>query len=478
MASETDFTECPILTLPLDIILDICEYLEDREVLRLGQTCAAFYDVTQHSVVWRYLSLQRWGFCNINTAPTCPNRWKMYYSNRRTVEVKMNAGKVGNFQVKTLRGHDDVITDSLYVKLGEETKIDNFQLSNVISGSSDGSVRMWDVENKKCISLCKIDSVVRCLVTSPDSREVIAGDEMGRLTRLKLPSLEIVRGVETNNPVISLQYIASCVKDICDLFISCHQDGSVLFWKDFAKIESSDPHRTLHTGGYYPHSAKEQLRVLVNPNQTKAVIFAHDKDDIDVLDFAKISSECTDPECLITRLQLTDHGLDAGWVKRSKTPLFICLEVNSICLFEIDNSKNPLHTWIHPINTYKDFIFNCLSMCPGRDFVVGGNHGQIQQFTITAENTIQLVRQFNDHKLMVRAVFATGCRVMSCSNDFSIRVYVWKKEGQQRVLESKYTLLGGSLAINASPQFSHVVHDDVSCVGTNGKLLKVYVFQE
>ena len=478
MAMEVDLTECPILTLPLDIILDICEYLEDREVLRLGQTCASFYDVTQHSVIWRYLGLQRWGFCNIKTTPTCPYRWKIYYSKRRTVEVKMNAGKAGNYEVKTLRGHDDLITDSLYVKLGEENKIDNFQLSNVISGSSDGTVRLWDVESKKCISLCKIESPVRCLVTSPDSNEVIVGDEMGRLTRLNLPTLEIVRGVETNNPVISLQYTASSVKGECNLFISCHQDGSVLFWKDFENKESVDPYRTLYTGGYYPNSTKEQLKVLVNTNQTKVAIFAHDKDDIDVLDFAKITSECAEPECLITRLQLTSHALDAGWVKGSKTPLFICLEVNAICLFEIDNSKNPLSTWIHPINKYNHFGSSCLSMGPGREFVIGGNNGQVEQFTIDAKNTIQLVKEFSNHKSMVRAVFATGCRVMSCSNDFSIRVYVWKKEGGRRILESKYTLLGGSLAINACPLFTHVVHDDVSCVGTNGKLLKVYVFQE
>ena len=60
--------------------------------------------------------------------------------------------------------------------------------------------------------LCKLDSPVRSIVTSPDVTEVLAGDEMGRITRLKLPSLEVVTGFETDSPILRLQYIVSCVK--------------------------------------------------------------------------------------------------------------------------------------------------------------------------------------------------------------------------------------------------------------------------
>ncbi|KAI6661573.1 F-box/WD repeat-containing protein 12 isoform X1 [Oopsacas minuta] len=478
MAEEILLTECPILNLPLDILLSICEYLEDRDILKLGRTCYTFYEITQNNFVWRVLSLQRWGFCNIQSTPSCNFRWKSYYSKRRTVEVKMDGGRSGNFQVKTLRGHDELITGSLYVKLGANAEIDEFKLSNVVSAADDGTVRLWDVDSKKCISLCKIDSPVKCIVNSPDMSEIIAGDEMGRITRLKLPSLEIVKGHETNSPIFSLQYIKSCVKGNCDLFLSAHKDGSVLFWKDFENNDTVDPYRTVHTGGYYPDGGKDQLKILVNANQTKVVIFASDKDDLDVLDFAKTSTECTEAECLITRLLLADHVLDGGWIKVSKTPLFICLSFGQISLFEIDNSKNMLGQWIHPIDKYSFHNFSCLSMCPGHDFIVGGRDGEVQQYTINSKNKIELIKQFHDHKGYVNAVFATSYRVMSCSDDFSIRVYVWKKEGGRKVLESRYTLLGGSLALNPFPRLTHVVHDQVSCVGTNGKLLKVYVFQD
>ena len=223
------------------------------------------------------------------------------------------------------------------------------------------------------------------------------------------------------------------------------------------------------------------MKIVVNANQTKAVIYACDKDDLDVIDFTKIYTDCPEQECLITRLQLTSHIIDAGWLKTAKTPLFVCILMHEIFLFEIDNSKGPLPTWIHPITKHQqasgvDMV--CLSMAPGRDFVVGGRYGQIQQYTVDNNNLIQLVKEFRDHKGFVNAIFATSHRVMSCSADFSIRVYAWKKEGGYKVLDSRYTLLGGSLSVNPYPNLTHVVHDQVSCVGTNGKLLKVYVFQD
>ena len=474
-------SHCPILYLPLDIILSICEFLEDRDILYLGQTCYTLYDITQNSVVWRFLSLQRWGFCNINSTPNCPYRWKAYYSKRRKFEVKMDVGKSSSFQVKTLRGHEDLISDSLYVNLGGNTEIDSFQVSSILSAGRDGTVRLWDVDSKKCISVCEIASPVRSIVTSPDLTEVLAGDEMGRITRLKLPSLEVVTGLETDSPVLCLQYIVSCVKGGVHAFVSAHQDGSFRVWKDFENSETKEAFRTIHTGGYYPQSGKDQLKMIVNPNQTKAVIYACDKDDLDVIDFAKIYTQCSEQECLITRLQLTGHPAGTGWLKTAKTPLFVCASMNDISLFEIDNSKGPLATWIHPIarqQLINGICIVCLSMAPGRDFVVGGRYGQIQQYTVDDKNVIQLLKEFHDHKGNVNAVFATSYRVMSCSNDFSIRVYAWKKEGGHKVLDSRYTLLGGSLSVNPYPNLTHVVHDQISCVGTNGKLLKVYVFQD
>lgn len=394
--------------------------------------------------------------------------------------MKMDVGKSGNFQVKTLRGHEAFISDSLYVNLGGDTGIDTFQVSNILSAGGDGTVRLWDVDSKKCISLCKLDSPVRSIVTSPDVTEVLAGDEMGRITRLKLPSLEVVTGFETDSPILRLQYIVSCVKGGVNTFSSAHQDGSIRFWKDFENSETVEAFRTIHTGGYYPDSS-DRLKIVVNANQTKAVIYACDKDDLDVIDFTKIYTDCPEQECLITRLQLTSHIIDAGWLKTAKTPLFVCILMHEIFLFEIDNSKGPLPTWIHPITKHQqasgvDMV--CLSMAPGRDFVVGGRYGQIQQYTVDNNNLIQLVKEFRDHKGFVNAIFATSHRVMSCSADFSIRVYAWKKEGGYKVLDSRYTLLGGSLSVNPYPNLTHVVHDQVSCVGTNGKLLKVYVFQD
>ena len=76
---------------------------------------------------------------------------------------------------------------------------------------------------------------------------------------------------------------------------------------------------------------------------------------------------------------------------------------------------------------------------------------------------IQL-QMFHDHKGKVIDLFGDRFRVLSCSSDFSIRVYRWVGLGgasKNASLESRYTLLGGSVAFKqqyvCSYSFFHAV---------------------
>ena len=62
----------------------------------------------------------------------------------------------------------------------------------------------------------------------------------------------------------------------------------------------------------------------------------------------------------------------------------------------------------------------------------------------------QLLQTFHDHKGRVTDLYVDRFRVLSCSVDFSVRVYRWVREaeaGKAACLESRYTLLGGSVAL-------------------------------
>ena len=60
------------------------------------------------------------------------------------------------------------------------------------------------------------------------------------------------------------------------------------------------------------------------------------------------------------------------------------------------------------------------------------------------------LQKFQNHKGTITDLRADAFRVLTCSKDFSMRVYRWLKApvpGRLAQLESRYTLLGGSVAL-------------------------------
>ena len=82
--------------------------------------------------------------------------------------------------------------------------------------------------------------------------------------------------------------------------------------------------------------------------------------------------------------------------------------------------------------------------------------------------------------------------MLSCSSDYSIRVYRWVRHGNTHQLESRYQLLGGSIAHKTqyaklwcnndvtvtiySNGFNYVTCEAGSCVGVAGDVIKLYNF--
>jgi WD40 repeat protein len=82
--------------------------------------------------------------------------------------------------------------------------------------------------------------------------------------------------------------------------------------------------------------------------------------------------------------------------------------------------------------------------------VTGGCDNIVSIWKIQGNQLINR-QQHTDHRGPVTGVHVDGFRVVSCSADYSIRTYSWNRpfEGcDGQVLESRYSLLGGSLRGN------------------------------
>lgn len=79
--------------------------------------------------------------------------------------------------------------------------------------------------------------------------------------------------------------------------------------------------------------------------------------------------------------------------------------------------------------------------------ITGDGDGRVR--ILNPKNGEQL-QSFQNHKGKITDLYADRFRVLTCSTDFSIRVYRWLPATQPSKpvqLESRYTLLGGSVAL-------------------------------
>ena len=78
--------------------------------------------------------------------------------------------------------------------------------------------------------------------------------------------------------------------------------------------------------------------------------------------------------------------------------------------------------------------------------ITGDMNGVVRVINL---KTGEILQHFHDHKGSMTDMHTDRFRVLTCSRDFSIRVYRWQKsaeKGKNSQLESRYTLLGGSVA--------------------------------
>ena len=82
-----------VLNLPIDAVILICKYLEDKDVLQMGQSCTLLYRIICNNVIWRYFCKKKWSIDYTIASHDGPNEWKYYYTKRMGLEIKMGRFK-------------------------------------------------------------------------------------------------------------------------------------------------------------------------------------------------------------------------------------------------------------------------------------------------------------------------------------------------------------------------------------------------
>ncbi|MGK7931372.1 MAG: WD40 repeat domain-containing protein [Microcystaceae cyanobacterium] len=102
--------------------------------------------------------------------------------------------KIWNLETK----EEDRIVEICNSKIEKEEKIqrkDNYSINSVavtsddkiiISGSTDKTVKVWDIKTGNCIATFTAEAAITCVAVAPDNVAIVAGDAIGRVHFLKL----------------------------------------------------------------------------------------------------------------------------------------------------------------------------------------------------------------------------------------------------------------------------------------------------
>jgi WD40 repeat protein len=82
--------------------------------------------------------------------------------------------------LRTLKGHNDLVNAVAITPNGKQ----------VISGSSDNTLKVWILETREVVTTFTGDSPIYCCAVAPDGVTIVAGEAPGRLYFLRLEGID------------------------------------------------------------------------------------------------------------------------------------------------------------------------------------------------------------------------------------------------------------------------------------------------
>ena len=385
----------------------------------------------------------------------------------------MATGRPGlDYVCKTLRGHKGQVTDMVFLttnNIYDEEIIEKNAYPIVASCSQDKSVCLWNVrEGKSLWKKQSHESPVACLAVVSHDSVIASGDVEGgiKLWDVKTEQDTALQG--SHSAVVTAMVSG---KDVIlkgkgdtgsNLLIVGYRDGYVKIW-DMRVTASPQYELTCPLG--LDNMTLQGDHLLATASKFESTI--------KIFDIRYLAPECWErPE--IHSLQ---HPSDAtvsclSWAPTKGNHLAAGYNNGDIILWNGDSGQQ-----IHCFQGHRDDI-SCICML-GSTLVSSSHDSTIRLWDL---NLLKESQTHRDHNGPITGLYVDAYRVMSCSQDYSIRTYCWSKKasshetGSSRTLDSKYTLLGGSLQ-RAGTGFEKVICDYSTCVGMANDVLKAYSFQ-
>lgn len=388
----------------------------------------------------------------------------------------MSEGKTGGYTCKSLRGHTGRVIGLSYLNRSSSDAPDLWSSSaTVCSASTDGTVKAWGVHDGKLLwSSPPSQNPLTDMITDDQRNFVVTADSTGLITTWDGQTGQQIATFSTGFSHSKL--LSYTINDNWFLSVGGRL-GSVttLVGPDLTKKTT-----------FMVCDTFQVTTLLISPDKKWLVAGTKDNDDLSVkvVYTDSLASEAEDEELLCQSLPVA--GCQAAvFVPTQPARLAIAHKGpqhnNILTVFDICLKKSKYKTEIQIIQA-KSFKLtqvrspqhllqakdsNCIVLAAGQQLFVYSLNGE-------------LLHSFSDHTMPISAIWVDSFRVVTASQDLSMRVLTWKnkKEGGQ-TLEGRYHLLGGSHTMSRG--FTHVICDYSSIVGSvegkDGKdVLKAYCF--
>ncbi|XP_070824864.1 F-box/WD repeat-containing protein 12 [Chaetodon trifascialis] len=462
-----------------DCLIHIFTFLTEEDLINASSVCKDWHEAAETPWLWRRMCLQRWSFCGsaVLGSEHVTHSWKRYFLRRCHLEMKMTKGHSGGYSCKSLRGHTGRVVGLVYLQ-GNSAQLPRLWNSSatVCSASADGTVRAWNIQRGELLWCSPVQSPLTGIVSDEQREVVITADSSGLIKTWHGQSGQEVASFPTASHAHSLlQYNVNG-----NWFLSVGtSQGSVCTLADSALTKRSS---------VMVCDTFEVNILLVSPD--KKWIAAGTKDSSDcspkVIHTESLTSpsENEDPLCrwvpaagCQAAVFIPTQPARLAIIHRNGGPNNKVLSVFDVRLkktkYKSEIQVQQVESFSLMLDTSSSNILleakdsNCLVLAADRTLWVYSLKGA-------------LLASFEEHTMPISSICVDSFRVVTASQDLSLRVLTWRNDRDRGLtLESRYHLLGGSHTMSRG--FAHVACDYSSIVasaeGKDGKdVLKAYSF--